>query len=444
MESWSSTVDVARLAADYETPFYILNLAALSHSVERWSAVTGARDRIAYPVKANPAMPLLKHLQQCGVRAECASEHEVTLALIAGFSVPRIVYNSPAADPSFALELLREGATVVADSPDMLIALADAEIGDGGLLLARVAPMLKPAYASAEAWHDVTAHADPKTKFGIPAEDLLDVVRRAGVRIDGLHVHAGTMMDDPAVFAALRDELAGLARALRAEGQPVRILNLGGGLAIPFRGTEKVPTIDRLGAALDSTLPGLEEAELWVEPGHALVGQAVALVTRVVAMKTMRGRHWAICDVGSDQLIKITLLDWRHRILRENGTPLPMDGPDALGGPLCFAGDVLLPATDLDGIAVGQVLTIQHAGAYCAALENRFNGRLSPKLLLMEADGTIKLGQRRGTSVLTPEVMLHEWTAAAEEQPEDAGEPLCLNRVGDLGSVYLQIGRAHV
>lgn len=439
METWSSSIDVRRLAALCSTPTYVLSLPEVSRAVGLWTQIVGQPSRIAYPVKANPALPLLKHLHSLGVQAECASEHEVTLALLAGFPTGRIVYNSPAPDIDFVLAMRREGAAVVADNIAVLKALG-ADGAGTGKTLARVALMSSSSYVSEESWHALTAHADPQGKFGIPLEILADEARAAGVKLDGLHVHAGTMMDDPQVFALVRDELVGLARALRAEGHPIRVLDLGGGLGISFRGNDPFPQISDVGAALagasGSVLAGLEDAELWVEPGHALVGQAVALLTTVVTTKTQRGRRWAVCDVGSDQLAKVTLLDWRHRILKADGSPLPMDGPDALGGPLCFAGDVLLPHTDLRDVKEGDVLVVQHAGAYCAALENRFNGRLSSAMVVIDEAGAAHIGQKRGASYHAPEVASHPWSEPVEDAER---EDLSLEQVVDLSSGYLRI-----
>jgi diaminopimelate decarboxylase len=105
-----------------------------------------------------------------------------------------------------------------------------------------------------------------------------------------------------------------------------------------------------------------------------LVGDAVVLITTVQEIKTVRGRRWAIVDVGANELVRSVMLGWHHPILGPDGELLATQGPDAIAGPHCFAGDVLLPATDLSGVERGDLLRILHVGAYCRALSNRFNG----------------------------------------------------------------------
>ena len=106
-------------------------------------------------------------------------------------------------------------------------------------------------------------------------------------------------------------------------------------------------------------------------------------------MKTVRGKRWAIADVGTDQLAKITLLDWRHQVRGPEGRPLPFGGEDSLGGPLCFSGDTLLPATDTSGLVAGDPILVEHTGAYCASLASTFNGRRAGGTVVVRLDGSI-------------------------------------------------------
>jgi len=88
-------------------------------------------------------------------------------------------------------------------------------------------------------------------------------------------------------------------------------------------------------------------------------------------------------------LMKASLLGWHHNV-RLRGERLPTEGPDAVGGPLCFAGDILLPATRLDAVGTGDLLLVESTGAYCFALANHFNGRLGPAHVAIAADGTAR------------------------------------------------------
>ena len=290
----------------------------------------------------------------------------------------------------------------------------------------RVNPRCADGYTNEQTYQHFTSLADPHGKFGIPTEELRGLVEKSRLTIHGVHAHVGTQMDHVGAYATIARELHyaldALPRsALPQTGQPL-IVNLGGGLGIPFRQGQDFPRIDDLAGPIASERrPG---CQYWMEPGHALVGNAVALLARVVAKKRVRGRTWAIADVGTDQLAKATLLRWPHQVLDARGAPLPTQGPDALAGPLCFRGDTLVPETDASGLAVGDPVLVQHAGAYCFALSSAFNGRTYGGMLLLRAGWGGELVRVDGALHPNdhPALLSHRW--AAEDPPFAAPRPV--------------------
>jgi len=414
LERWSAGLDLRDVRARFGSCLWIVSAPQLRQNMEAWQAIAGAADRICYPVKANPAPAVLELLAVQGARAECASPAEVLLARLAGFPAERIVYGSPAPDLAAAWALYLAGGTVVADSIEMLHALdARAAAGETPAVTARVLVRVNPSidirYRRSESWSDLTAHAQRTGKFGIPSEEILDGL--AGVhhlRISGLHAHVGTQMDHAEPFLRLAEHLHALADDIeRATTHRIDILDLGGGLGIPFTTADEFPSITALA---DAIVPSFQSRfTYWFEPGHALVGNAVALLGTITALKSTRGKRWAIADVGSDQLAKITLLNWRHQVLGPDGVALPMSGPDALGGPLCFSGDTLLPSTDVSGLAVGDPILVQHTGAYCAALASTFNGRRFGGTVVVDEYGAVHRVSERAATLDEPLARTHAW-----------------------------------
>lgn len=388
MLDWPAKLRQEDLASRFGTPLYVLNTDQLVRNARVFIALTGDPGSVAYPVKANPSLAVLRVLADLGCAADCAAEHEVRLALMAGFAQRSIIYNSPVPDRALMAELYLAGATVVADSAPILDDLAQ-RVGDApalGRLLVRVNPREPIEYLHQEDWQSLTSHSSSTAKFGIPSEDIPDVVATCPLPVDGLHIHVGTQMDHLAPF---RDAL-GLLHRLGDEiasrtGRPVRVFDLGGGLGIGFQAGQRFPSATAYVEALRPELrPG---CQYLVEPGHALVGNAVALLAEVCETKQIRGRRWALLNVGTDQLAKVTLLHWTHQILGPDGSPFPTDGPDAIGGPHCFAGDVLLPQTRLGALRVGDTVVIQNVGAYCYALANHFNGLHGPAHIEVDDSG---------------------------------------------------------
>ncbi len=416
-ETWSASLPLCRLAEQFGSPLYVIherqldeNYAILSGQVGKVSSGEGSKGvvrkslRVTYPVKANPSRFILRKLAALGAQADCASAEEVRWALGAGFSIDRIVYNTPAPDRKLLVDLLIAGATIVVDSLELLRYVSGELLGDtrirqsqghessqsAGRILLRVNPQGFSGYRSISPWEHLVAHGSCHSKFGIPEEEIVESNLDGTLPIDGLHLHVGTQMDTAEGWGNSIHVLHRLADRLRSiQGRPLSVIDLGGGLAIPFTESQRYPRLGDYIAIIREEMR--EESEYWIEPGHALVGNAVGLVTTVCELKETRGKRWGICDVGTDQLSRVTLAGWRHPVIREGGRALAVQGPDSLGGPLCFAGDVLLTETDLGDVKRGDVLLVQHVGAYCASAGSRFNGRLSPAEIVVRSDGAINL-----------------------------------------------------
>lgn len=436
MESWSKGLDLRALAGRFGTPLYLHHPATLRRNFAAYLPLVGAPGNVRYPVKANPTLLVLRELAALGSGADCASIHEVRLALGAGIGLERLSYNTPAFDPALAERLLLAGADVVADSAAALEEISGRLAGErfDGRLLVRVNPGGLPGYRRVTDVQRYTSHGSATSQFGIPSEEVPALLARCLVPVGGLHVHVGTQMDNLETFAEGLAFLHALVDLVEGE-TPHRlgVLNLGGGLGIPFQDGQEFPSVEAL---VERLRPRLRADRTYqVEPGNSLVGDAVALLARVAAVKETRGRRWAIADVGTDQLVKHTVARWEHQIVRPDHRPLPAEGPDALAGPLCFAGDVLLPATRLGDLQAGDPLLVRHAGAYCEAVSSRFNGRPAPGHVTIGEGGEARRVRRAEDFFFEPALQTHLPLSAPEG--EEAGRPVDPARVAALESAYM-------
>lgn len=440
MESWSDCLDLDRIAADHGTPLYLTNINQLGRNLDRFVSLVGKPSCVAYPVKANPSLSVLVELARLGAAADCASEIEVKLAAAAGFGTDRIIYNSPAPDHDLLIALLKSGVAVVADSEPILRMIDECCLpGEiAGRLLVRINPKVDLSYLKHTAWEESVAHASDNSKFGIPSEEIVPLLQTIRVPVSGIHLHVGTQMDNLDSFLRALELLHSIVDQIHEKtDQTIDSIDLGGGLGIPFQDDQLFPTIDEYASKLR---PHLRNSfHYLVEPGHALVGDAVALLARIREVKCIRSRRWAILDVGSDQLVKVTLLNWYHRIRDARGRTLPQTGDDAVAGPHCFAGDLLLPHTDLQDLQRGDTLLIQHVGAYCHAIANNFNGIFAPSQAIVDDYGRVE----RITNV--PEdwffennIQSYRWFGEEELTPTS----IDLGLVESLSSTYLRIQAA--
>ncbi len=431
---WVKKLDIQSLIQTYGSPAWIVSEAQLKENVAIIESFTGAAQNIFYPVKTNPALSVLQLLASMKVGADCASRSEIDLACLAGIQYAAISYNSPAQDVELCKFLLENGARVVMDDPEAVLALGGimhpSEMK--GRLILRLNLSDYGEYFEKNANQELMAHGHKSSKFGIPVEDLEALISKIQLPVSGLHVHVGTQMDNILSFEAALHQMHEWATRLLQLGHAIQEINIGGGLGIPFSARDSFPSLQAWADALIKIKK--THFSYFVEPGHALVGNAVALLMQVQTIKKSRGKKWAITDVGTDQLTKITLLHWPHRILTASGVELP-SGNDAIAGPLCFTGDTLLDNVAIDGLEKGSPLLLAEAGAYTFSLSNRFNGRLSPQWLVLHSNGTIVQTLRKEDRFENLQLANHTWQAVFAESKSHAVSAQDVQR---LSSGYLR------
>ena len=330
------------------TPFYASDLRRLEDRVARYQeAFRGAR--IFYAIKANPRLRLLERLRSAGLGAETVSLGEVLRAYAAGYMPDQVVLNGPVKPPAALRELARSGVPVlVADSPADLERIA--RILPGAEVLLRLNPDL-PVDTHP---HLATGRGD--SQFGVLPGDWPGVFARGrelGLEMRGLHLHLGSDLNNPADFAARLEVL----ERLRARVRFLAVLDLGGGFGLEMDPAKLAPEMFALARRFG--------AELWIEPGRALVADAGVLVARVWAEKQTR-RRYLLLDAGMTALLRPLLYGARHPVV-----PLYASERTAvydLAGPACESGDVLAREVELPVPREGDALLFLRAGAYGGAM----------------------------------------------------------------------------
>ena len=384
-QSWLKSLDIAEISRKYATPLYITNWTRILENLIGFSSFLSGENNVFFPVKTSPCLATFQLLAKQGCGADCASPREVQLARLAGICASQLSYYSPAPDLDLAATLLRDGSSVIIDAPSKLQALAEllGETPFPGKLMLRINAPLYNSYLDQANYQKHTAHGTLTSQFGIPSEDVISLLNSTKLPISGLHSHVGTQMDNVEIFQESLEAMHELCDVIHAvTDHKIDTLNLGGGLGIATHKGDHFPSVIELGGALATRFK--PEYTYRMEPGSALFGAATVLLTRVITKKAARGKSWAIVNVGSDQLFKVTLAGFSQEVLLADGTPLHKDGPDGIAGPLCFAGDVILPETDLTGVEEDDLLILPNVGAYCRAIGNRFNGQSEPGTLIVQ------------------------------------------------------------
>ena len=381
-------VPLDRLAASVGTPFYCYSSAALS---ERYQAFTrsfdGRRAMICYSLKANSNQAVIATLAKLGAGADVVSEGEMRRALAAGIPASHIVFAGVGKTEHEMAAGLDAGIHQFnVESLPELEAL-DRVARDRGKR-ARVALRVNPDVDART--HKKIATGKAENKFGVELGRAREIYARAaamaGIEMRGLAVHIGSQLTDLAPYRAAFSKIATLCAELRADGQIVETLDLGGGIGIAYR-DETAPAIEDYGRVVDETVGNLG-CHLVFEPGRWIVGPAGLLVTRVIYVKQGVDRSFVIVDAAMNDLIRPTLYDAYHPILpvKEPASDAAVKRFDVVG-PICETGDFFAHERPLPPLASGDLLALTQAGAYGAVMASTYNSRpLVPEVLVRGED----------------------------------------------------------
>jgi diaminopimelate decarboxylase len=377
-------VGVSALAARLgRTPFFAYDRARIAARIAELRRALPAGVRILYSMKANPLPALVDELSGLVDGIDVASAGELAIAVRTGTAPARIGFAGPGKTDDELDAALAAGAVVHLESPGEMGRYA--RLAGERSVRAPVVIRVNPPFQLERAGLRMGGDAAP---FGVDAEDVPAMLRALPRELDllGFHVFAGSQCLDAAAIADAQartiDLVAGLVAELPAHASaPVRSVNLGGGLGVPYFAGERALDLAELGdrmhrvaAAAADRLPG---AVLAIELGRYLVAEAGAYVCRVVDRKVSRGRVFLVTDGGMHH--HLAAAGRLGGAIRRNFPVVTAGGGASeevtVVGRLCTPLDVLADRIELPRLAAGDLIAILQSGAYGpSASPGRFLG----------------------------------------------------------------------
>jgi diaminopimelate decarboxylase len=389
-------VSIPELVNRWGTPLYVYSRGAIQ---ERYQELTDALSPvphlIAYSVKANGNLEVLRTLASLGAGADIVSAGELHRARLAGIPADRIVFSGVGKTVPELAAALDEGIYGFnVESEGELRALSDlAEVtGKTARISLRVNPDVDTPTPHA---YTRTGHA--ATKFGIPIEDSHRLYALAGelpgISVCGVDVHIGSQILEVDPYRRALDQVLELVATLRADGHELEYLDLGGGLGISYTGEEGISA--RVYA--DALVPAIRESglRLVIEPGRYIVGPAGVLVTRILYIKQGGGKRFVITDAGMNDLLRPSHYAGYHTVEPVESFGRPHCRVDVVG-PICETGDFLALDREVELTEPGELLAIRTVGAYGFSMSSTYNHRPRPAEIMVEGD-EVTLARRRET-----------------------------------------------
>lgn len=369
-------IPLRRLAARVgSTPFYAYDRTLLSARVAQLRSALPTGIELHYAMKANPMPALVGHMAPLVDGIDVASAGELKIALDAGTDPGCISFAGPGKRDAELRQAVAAGILINVESFRELAVLAEASQALG--VPARVAVRVNPDFELKSSGMKMGGGPKP---FGVDAEQvpaLLRAIGRAELAFEGFHLFAGSQnLKAEAIVEAQQKSFALALRLAEHAPGPVRTLNLGGGLGIPYFPGEQRLDLAPIGTALGNivaeaatALPG---AAIVLELGRYLVGEAGIYVCRITDIKVSRGHTYLVTDGGLHHHLSAS--GNFGQVLRKNypvtiGTRMGEHAAEAVSvvGPLCTPLDLIAERMALPQAAEGDLVVVFQSGAYGAS-----------------------------------------------------------------------------
>ncbi|MEO8936011.1 MAG: diaminopimelate decarboxylase [Burkholderiaceae bacterium] len=397
-ELFTEGVSMASIADRFGTPAYVYSKAALLDAYAQYADALGSRPdgaaMVCYAVKANSNLAILGLFAAAGAGFDIVSGGELARVIAAGGDPKRVIFSGVGKTRDEMRQALDAGIgcfNVESLSEAHQLAAVARASGSRAPVSLRINPDVDART------HPYIATGLKESKFGIAYAEAIavyaEVAALSELAIVGVDCHIGSqLLDDGPLLDAL-DKLIELVDALEAEGIAIDHLDLGGGVGIRYGDEDSDDAIDiadylrRVFARVDrwrAEKHGGAPIRLLFEPGRSLVGNAGALLTRVLVLKPGASKNFAIVDAAMNDLLRPALYDAWHAFVPVRETSTAPASIWDIVGPVCESGDWLAHERTLQ-LHEGDLLACLSAGAYGMAMASNYNSR--PRAAEVIVDG---------------------------------------------------------
>ncbi|MDG2004902.1 MAG: diaminopimelate decarboxylase [Novosphingobium sp.] len=402
-------VPLTAIAEAVGTPAYVYSRATLVRHAKVFREALAAVGPIhlAYAMKANPNIAVLRVLAHEGYGADIVSGGELDRALAAGIPASDVVFSGvgkSAAELAHALDAGIGQFNLESEEEGVELAAIAAARGQRAICALRVNPDV-----------DALTHAKISTgkaenKFGVAYDRAGAIYAKlaalGGLEMRGLAVHIGSQITDLAPSRQAFTRMGELLEAIRSEGLTVSHMDLGGGLGVPYQPGEQLPGPADYAAMIAEVAAGWDTTMMF-EPGRVITGNAGVMVTRVIRVKQGVSAPFVVIDAAMNDLARPSLYDAWHDFVAL--TPSGERMTAHIVGPICETSDTFAMGREIDAMEAGNLAAFRTAGAYGATMANTYNSRSLVPEVMVDGDKWAVVADRIEPSTILAAEHVPDW-----------------------------------
>ena len=405
-ELFCEDVSLQTLAQEHGTPLYVYSAGTITDHFKRLDkALSGVDHEIAFAVKANSNLSVLRLLATKGAGFDIVSGGELFRVIKAGGDPAHCTFAGVGKTREEIVYALEKGIYSFNVESEEELRYLDQVAGE----LGKIAPAAVRVNPNVDAkTHKYISTGKSENKFGVDFEKIPDLYDRAAaelknIKLRGLQMHIGSQLTSIDPFIEAVEKVIPMVTALKQK-HGIEFWSIGGGIGIVYKDslqsgpadwwlskseTERPLTIEKYGEELVPRLKDLG-LKILLEPGRYIVGNAGVLLTRCLYEKKGSAKTFKIVDAGMNDLIRPALYEGHHEIV-------PLIQPKTtelmkvdVVGPICESGDFFCQDRPLPDFNLGDYVALMSAGAYGFVMASNYNSRPLPAEILVEGtDATV-------------------------------------------------------
>ena len=345
----------------YQSSFYVYDLDGFEAHIRAIKRVLHPDIKVWYATKANPLSDILRILNKNGFGADVASIGELQQARHAGFGINNLIATGPAKSKSYLASLMQaEVRAIVIESINQLRDLNDVcgKLGRKQDVLLRVQLEWDDQFKSVLGGSAITP-------FGLGTDDWqsVDLSHYKNIQVKGLHCFQwGNILDVIQLEKLWSLTINACKKLAGYMNFDLSILDLGGGLGLSYSDEREIK-FDDIHNVLLRLKEQYELKTIWLELGRFSIGKFGFYLTRVVDVKTVRGKNLIVTEGGINHMARPALVNeaFPCEAFMQAGLPKKRF---TVHGPLCTALDNLGDHDLPESIKPGDWLKFKRTGAY--------------------------------------------------------------------------------
>ncbi len=405
-ELFCEDVSLQSLAEQHGTPLYVYSAGTITDHFKRLDkALIGVDHEVAYAVKANSNLSVLRLLATKGAGFDIVSGGELFRVIKAGGDPAHCTFAGVGKTREEIIYALEKGIYSFNVESEEELRYLNQVAGE----LGKIAPAAVRVNPNVDAkTHKYISTGKSENKFGVDFEKIPELYERAAtelksIKLRGLQMHIGSQLTSIDPFIEAVEKVIPMVTALKQK-HGIEFWSIGGGIGIVYHDSlqsgptdwwtsksesERPLTIEKYGQELVPRLKDLG-LKILLEPGRYIVGNAGVLLTRCLYEKKGSAKTFKIVDAGMNDLIRPALYEGHHDIV-------PLTQPKStelikvdVVGPICESGDFFCQDRPLPDFNPGDHVALMSAGAYGFVMASNYNSRPLPAEILVEgSDATV-------------------------------------------------------